>query len=156
MSRPARRDGFSLADTCLQSELTMTHGIILPDELKRIPGLFRRWELPEVLEPHKSYHIEEAGCDAEGTPLLALYGDVASAAAPGEHLFQDTRSLTEDELAERWHLSPRTLQRWRCEKSGPAFFRLGNRRVRYHLADILSYERSRRAAMLSPLLRSGE
>jgi hypothetical protein len=45
-----------------------------PDEaLKRIPGLYRRWELPEILEPQRKYHIEEAGEHADGTPLLAVY-----------------------------------------------------------------------------------
>jgi hypothetical protein len=44
-----------------------------PGDLKRIPGLFRRWELTEVFEPHRNYQIEEAGAHADGTPLLAIY-----------------------------------------------------------------------------------
>lgn len=42
-------------------------------ELSRIPGLFRRWELPEVLAAYRCYRIEDAGAHADGTPLLALY-----------------------------------------------------------------------------------
>lgn len=52
----------------------MTSSTDDPDEsLKRIPGLYRRWELSEILEPHRNYHIEEAGQHADGTPLLAVY-----------------------------------------------------------------------------------
>ena len=50
---------------------------MLPEDLRRIPGLFRRWELSEVLERHRNYHIEDAGAHADGTPLLALYMEAA-------------------------------------------------------------------------------
>jgi len=42
-------------------------------ELHRIPGLFRRWELAQVLEPGADYHIEDAGETRDGTSLLAIY-----------------------------------------------------------------------------------
>jgi len=42
-------------------------------ELYRIPGLFRRWELAQVLEPGADYHIEDAGETRDGTRLLAIY-----------------------------------------------------------------------------------
>ena len=44
-----------------------------PTDLKRIPGLYRRWELTEVFEAHRNYQIEDAGTHADGTPLLAVY-----------------------------------------------------------------------------------
>lgn len=44
-----------------------------PADLKRIPGLYRRWELTEVFEPNRNYQIEDAGTHADGTPLLAIY-----------------------------------------------------------------------------------
>ena len=47
--------------------------------------------------------------------------------------------LLEHELAHRWRLSVRTLQRWRRAGSGPAFLRLG-RRVAYRLADVEHFE----------------
>ena len=55
-----------------------------PTDLKRIPGLYRRWELTEVFEAHRNYQIEDAGTHADGTPLLAIYvGDpVPSGSAP--------------------------------------------------------------------------
>jgi hypothetical protein len=44
-----------------------------PSDLKRIPGLYRRWELTEVFEAHRNYQIEDAGTHADGTPLLAIF-----------------------------------------------------------------------------------
>ena len=43
------------------------------EDFKRIPGLFRRWELTEVCEANRNYQIEDAGTHADGTPLLAIY-----------------------------------------------------------------------------------
>lgn len=45
----------------------------MPEDLKRLPGLYRRWELNEVLESDRNYQIEDAGTHADGTPLLAVY-----------------------------------------------------------------------------------
>lgn len=42
------------------------------------------------------------------------------------------RVLTETELAERWHVSTKTLQGWRAKRTGPAFLKFG-RCVRYPL-----------------------
>ena len=47
--------------------------------------------------------------------------------------------LTELELARRWKVSRRSLQRWRAEGSGPAFLRL-NGRVIYALEDVIAFE----------------
>ena len=47
--------------------------------------------------------------------------------------------LLEAELAQRWRLSERTLQRWRLAGSGPAFLRLG-RRVAYRRSEVESLE----------------
>lgn len=41
--------------------------------LRRLPGLFRRWELVRVIEPGKDYRIEDAGSADDGTPLFAIY-----------------------------------------------------------------------------------
>lgn len=43
--------------------------------------------------------------------------------------------LTPKQLANRWHLSEKTLERWRHEGSGPLFLKLGNR-VLYPLEQI--------------------
>jgi hypothetical protein len=44
-------------------------------ELVRVPGLYRRWELPEILKNHRAYRIENAGAHGDGTPLVAIYAD---------------------------------------------------------------------------------
>jgi len=44
-----------------------------PDAFARLPGLFRRWELPQVLETGRDFHIEEAGVASDGTQLFAVY-----------------------------------------------------------------------------------
>lgn len=43
------------------------------DEFVRVPGLFRSWELEQVLVPGTDFHLEEAGFASDGTQLLALY-----------------------------------------------------------------------------------
>jgi len=42
-------------------------------EFVRVPGLFRRWELEDVLEVGSDFHLEEAGETTDGTQLLAVY-----------------------------------------------------------------------------------
>lgn len=42
------------------------------EEFLRLPGLFRRWELEQVLEAGADFHLEEAGTTSDGTPLFAL------------------------------------------------------------------------------------
>jgi hypothetical protein len=49
------------------------------------------------------------------------------------------RHLHQIDLARRWHLSPRTLERWRWLKQGPDYLKLGGRVV-YRLEDIEVYE----------------
>lgn len=39
----------------------------------RLPGLFRRWEFEQVVDPGADFHLEEAGTASDGTPLFALY-----------------------------------------------------------------------------------
>ncbi len=43
--------------------------------------------------------------------------------------------LTEAEFADRYHLGRRTTQRWRSTGEGPAWVRLGQRRILYRLSD---------------------
>lgn len=51
--------------------------------------------------------------------------------------------LNENELAERWGVSPKTLQRWRTERRGPAYLKL-SKRVGYLVEDIRAYEHQQR------------
>lgn len=50
--------------------------------------------------------------------------------------------FTQDELAERWQITPRTLEMWRWKGTGPKFHKIG-RRVLYKLPDIIAFEGSR-------------
>jgi hypothetical protein len=47
--------------------------------------------------------------------------------------------LNQTELARRWKLSPRTLERWRWQRLGPVYLKLGGR-VAYRLEDVETYE----------------
>ena len=50
-----------------------------------------------------------------------------------------THHFNQTELAKRWKISPRTLERWRFTGEGPQFVKIGNR-VIYRFEDILAYE----------------
>ena len=49
-------------------------------------------------------------------------------------------AFTETELALRWNISPKTLQRWRSEGIGPPAWHIG-RSVRYLLMEVEAFER---------------
>ena len=49
-------------------------------------------------------------------------------------------SLTTEQLATRWDVTPETLARWRADAIGPPFFKVLGRRVKYRLEDIEQYE----------------
>jgi len=51
------------------------------------------------------------------------------------------RHLNQDQLARRWSLSARTLERWRSHGKGPCYLRLGGR-VAYRLEDIEAFEKA--------------
>jgi hypothetical protein len=54
-----------------------------------------------------------------------------------------THYLDQIGLAERWKVSPRTLERWRGQRRGPAFCRIGGV-VRYRIEDVEAYETRQR------------
>ncbi|MEE9908639.1 helix-turn-helix domain-containing protein [Brucella intermedia] len=56
-----------------------------------------------------------------------------------------TRHLSQIELAARWNISHRTLERWRWTGEGPQYVKLGGRVV-YRLEDVEAYE----AEQISP------
>lgn len=43
------------------------------EDFIRLPGLFRRWELNDVVELGADFHLEDAGEAADGTQLIAVY-----------------------------------------------------------------------------------
>jgi hypothetical protein len=68
---------------------------LLSADLKRVPGLYRRWELPEILKNQRAYRIENAGSHQDGTPLVAVYAD-ADAGQPDD---LHNASITDAEAA---------------------------------------------------------
>jgi hypothetical protein len=53
-----------------------------------------------------------------------------------------TRHLNQIDLARRWNISHRTLERWRWKHEGPPYIKLGGRIV-YRLEDVLAFEAAR-------------
>jgi hypothetical protein len=47
--------------------------------------------------------------------------------------------LNQVQLARRWALSPRTLERWRFHGTGPGYLKVGGR-VLYRLTDVEAFE----------------
>ncbi len=52
------------------------------------------------------------------------------------------KHFNQKQLAERWGISPKTLERWRWLGQGPKFLKLGGRIV-YRLEDIEAFEEQR-------------
>jgi predicted site-specific integrase-resolvase len=50
-----------------------------------------------------------------------------------------TRHLNQVQLAARWNISPRTLERWRWIGEGPPYLKIGGRVV-YRFEDVERYE----------------
>lgn len=51
--------------------------------------------------------------------------------------------LNQIELARRWRISPRTLERWRWLRQGPQYLKIGDRVV-YRLEDVQTFEVEKR------------
>jgi hypothetical protein len=60
-----------------------------PDDLQRIPGLFRRWEIAQLIEAGEDYRIEDAGTTSDGTVLFSIYK--SDATPEEEHTGEDAR-----------------------------------------------------------------
>ena len=48
------------------------------DEHERLPGLYLRWELPEILRIGGEYRIEPGGQTTDGATLVAVFRRVDS------------------------------------------------------------------------------
>ena len=71
------------------------------------------------------------------------YPTASPATEPNRHPDEAERHLTQLDLARRWRLSTRTLERWRWLRYGPAYLRLG-KVVAYRLEDVEAFEASQR------------
>jgi predicted site-specific integrase-resolvase len=61
--------------------------------------------------------------------------------------------LTQKDLARRWTISHRTLERWRWTGQGPAYMKIGGR-VAYRLEDVEAYE-AEQTRQATPGMRRG-
>ena len=57
--------------------------------------------------------------------------------------------ISEKGLAQKWGLSPKTLQRWRWLKTGPSYIKIGGR-VRYSSTNIKKFEEESHHQSKSP------
>ena len=60
-----------------------------------------------------------------------------------ENSKKEPSRLLERELADRWRMSQRTLQRWRYQGRGVAFLRI-QKRIVYAVEDVEAYEAAAR------------
>lgn len=63
--------------------------------------------------------------------------------SPSVNLAAVLKHLNQIDLARRWRVSPRTLERWRWQKIGPAYLKVGNHVV-YRIEDVETYETEQR------------
>ena len=49
------------------------------------------------------------------------------------------KHMNQDDLAERWNISPRTLERWRWVGQGPRYIKIGGRVV-YRVEEVEAFE----------------
>jgi len=59
-----------------------------------------------------------------------------------------SQAFTEEQVANRWSISRKTLQAWRLNGGGPIFIKMG-KSVRYLGADLTAYEEANKKASTS-------
>lgn len=64
------------------------------------------------------------------------------------------KHLNQKELARRWNISHRTLERWRWAAEGPQFMKLGGRVV-YRMEDIIAFEQDQLRQSTGTEVRAG-
>jgi predicted site-specific integrase-resolvase len=67
---------------------------------------------------------------------------------------QQKTCLTQTDLARRWTISPRTLERWRWVGEGPVYMKIGGRVV-YRLDDILAFEQAQLRQSTTSVVAAG-
>jgi hypothetical protein len=97
---------------------------ITPGELKQLAQLRGKLAASDAL----------LGTQKSRTRRVVAPADFTSSAPTPE-------LLTEQMLAHRWHCSTSRLQRWRADRKGPAFLKIGGK-VLYRLEDLGDYEKA--------------
>jgi hypothetical protein len=80
--------------------------------------------------------------EATNFPTGNLSQNPPSALRPAFQPGMELRHFNQEQLARRWSISPRTLERWRWLQQGPPYLRIGGRVV-YRLSDVENYEASK-------------
>jgi hypothetical protein len=80
-------------------------------------------------------------CGKRGEPMISSNRQAQTNPTP-ETSTKSIRHYGQKELARRWNLSHRTLERWRCDGQGPRFIKL-NGRVLYRAEDVIAFEEAR-------------
>jgi len=86
--------------------------------------------------------------------MSTMPGALVSEAPPVPWAPHERRVLSEAELAQRWGVNPKTLQRWRTEGRGPKYLKL-SKRVTYPLEAIVEFERGALHASTSERVAKG-
>lgn len=53
----------------------------------------------------------------------------------------DNGVLSETQLADRWRVHPKTLQRWRCEGRGPKYLKV-SKHISYPIKEVKAFEQA--------------
>ena len=61
--------------------------------------------------------------------------------------------LAPDEASQFIGAAVQTMARWRCEGGGPPFIRVGSRRIRYALDDLIAWMDARRVSSTSEVTK---
>ena len=88
-------------------------------------------------------------------PPTAKHRATRQSSLPEQLTRHERHVLSETELAHRWGISPKTLQRWRSEGRGPQYLKL-SKRVTYPLETITNYERGALHISTSERIASNE
>ncbi len=93
-----------------------------------------------ILRAHDQAHQPNAEGNLDSI-FFSRLGPLADDFAKEENTKMSDTCLNQIDLARRWRISPRTLERWRWLRQGPRYLKLGGR-VLYRVADIEAYEQS--------------
>ena len=75
-------------------------------------------------------------------PTKPSSGSGAAPAVETAASASDTPYLNQKQLARRWNVSHRTIERWRAEGRGPAWVKFGGR-ILYRIDDVVRYEQEK-------------
>src|SRR5512132_1212929 len=103
------------------------------------PALSTGWPASSWRRPHAAACCSTSGGSATAPSNTTVTGRRTVMLKTIETEQMSPTYLTQVELAVRWRISPKTLERWRWAGDGPRFLKIGGL-VRYRLEDIEGFE----------------